>query len=65
MTRARAKERRNSRATSNIVKNLAIKMTTVEKKNQRRNKLNIGRMMPAEPMWTFWSKILKGHKNGH
>ena len=36
-----------------------LKRLIFEKNTQRRNQLNIGRMMPATLMWTFLSQILK------
>ncbi len=60
---ANAKGRRNSRATATMMENLAIKRPIVGRNTRRRNQLNIGRMMPVAPMWTFWSQILKGWKS--
>ncbi len=57
---ASTKERKRSRATSTIVGNLVIRRPIVGKNTRRRNQLNIGRMIPAVPMWTFWLQILKG-----
>ncbi len=57
---ANTRGRRSSRATETIVGNLAIKRPIVGKNTRRRNQPNIGRMMPAALMWTFWSQILKG-----
>ncbi len=51
---ARATKRRNSRTTATIVGNLAIRRPIVRRNTQRRNKLNIGRMIPAMPIGTFW-----------
>ncbi len=51
--------RRSSRATATIVGNLSIRRPIVGKNTRRRNHINIRRMMPAVPLWTFWLQILK------